>query len=42
VDQWRLTVSCCSSWHAADPSLTDKDGKKEAKEYHEKDELHAF
>ena len=40
-NQWRLTVSCCSSRHAADPWLTDKDGKQDAEEDDdEKDELH--
>ena len=39
-NQWRLTVSCCSSKHAAGPLLTEKDGKQDAKEDHEKDELH--
>jgi hypothetical protein len=30
-----------SPWHVADPSLTDKDGKQDAKEDDdEKDELH--
>jgi hypothetical protein len=41
-NQWRPIVSCCSFWHAADPSLTNKDGKQDAKEDDEKDELHVF
>jgi hypothetical protein len=40
-NQWRLTVSCCSSGHAADLLLTRKDGKQDAKEDDdEKNELH--
>jgi hypothetical protein len=30
--EWRLTLSCCSDRHAADPWLTNKDGKQEAKQ----------
>jgi hypothetical protein len=42
-NQWRLTVSCCSSKHAADPSLTDEDGKQDAKEDNDdEDELHVL
>jgi hypothetical protein len=37
VDQSRLTVSCR---HAADPSLTDKDGKQDTEEDDDEKELH--
>jgi hypothetical protein len=40
VDQSRLTVSCR---HAADPSLTDKDGKQDTEEDDdEHNELHGY
>jgi hypothetical protein len=38
ADQWRLTVSCRSSEHAADLSLTNNDGKQ-TKDDDEKDKL---
>jgi hypothetical protein len=39
ADQWRLTVSCRSFRHAADLSLTNKDGKQAKDDDDEKDEL---